>query len=1701
MSEQPVTSTPEGTFNADLRGVHYDFLKERVPAWFTQGSTQRQEELANHDTELPSWYLTATAQQKAELAARHTRYRETLNQVDNTLGDIKDACAFAEQLLKDAIKQRFNLDVDVKNVYFARKYRFKSRDDLFGAFVFEQQNDSALSYEYRGVSLLEAALANFAPDEEHVSACNDCQVITRWSSYDGEVIPTFHAVNSQALSIAPHEFAQVCRSLDLGNLYQQHIKAIVQPDDTAQRSALETQLQEHQRQQLALSAEVAAHQTEWGISADAYRMIKQVITNPASATLDGKPVTFAALKVFGSVLVGPVLIGPARKGSDSVERLVVFIPNDPQQPLREYASSAEFMADLRARLHSASYRRFFSRFVPQREQGVFFKQFNVVYKPVNGDGEAGDYPLASRPVRLPLDETAINGNLWEQLRAAQVRKILSDARAVAVPTGDEDRQARMERLSSYLDAVISVFNLAAFVVPGLGPIMLAVGAAQMCTEVYEGIEAYEQSDLKTLWAHLSSVALNAAMLGAGAKVLPDIKSVSAIDHLKPVTLPSGEQRLWKPDVSSYEYRQPIPSGVAVDERGLYQVNGTSVLPLQGRRYAVRQDPVTEAYRIVHPSRPEAYQPTLTENGGGLWNHELERPQTWEGASLMQRLGPLADGFSDAELEQVRRVADVSEDVLRRVHVEGEATPAILLDTLRQFRAYRDAVNVAEGIRLGSLSSDLCGYAASLMVEMPRWPSNVAIEAFSNAALDGPSIKYGNGQALASDTLRIHRGELMNGQLPKRVIEFLSERQLMDLVGRSDGTPESRTASLRSRLEQHAINVRSRLMKSIYLEQQPPSDTAIMLVQNQFSSIPSGLARELLADVTPSERATMKRTQNLPFRLLEKARLAQQQMRLSHAYEGLYLDDMANKDTEALLLNSLANVPGWSNGLRLEVREGRLEGELRASFGSADAAERKVLVRVDEGQYQAKDERGQDLHGINGLYGSLQHALPDAHRNAIGLPDVGQGEQLKALITEKALSRAQLRNVLGMQSKKQPRYPTLSAAGRRGYPLSGRGGNVLDQIVRERILSLYPDLTVDEVVALRQRQGWFDEQWLKRLERERTDFKSTMSRWLSTHTEGVEPFSEADRKALKAKRAIYDTLHDALKEVGPRHYDANGQYVGQRIEWVEADLQQQPRTLPDLPANFDRVTRLTLISSHVTDADIGRLLVNFRGLRVLSLDGGELTELPRAIGDMPHLRSLDLASNLITLKPADVVLLGKAVRLEALSLRDNPLERAPDVSGMKNLRTLWLSNTGLHEWPAGVFRVPRPRDFNLDLRDNPINRVPVFAPGSDNALIVARTLLSRERLATPDLLAQFKQYIEAAGYDPERQFPARGEFDRRLWNTGVPQDEWRSKQRLWDHLEQTFGSEGFFNELRLLRRSGDAKVDSGRLLPELTAKVWRMLEAMGEDAELRDELFRMARNPSACVDAGAQLFNAMGVEVLLRAAYESEDASVVQRSVFNLARGKWRLDELSRIAHDRVEQLKAQGVQYPQYDAAGAPIIQYGADGLEILPIDEVEIYLAYTAPLATRLNLPWQAKSMAFREDYVTAQMVENAFKRVTALEQGELLRSNLLEQPMWVDYLQRAHQQAFSSVRDKFEALIDLETALAKWLDTGALSAQAREALRATIQRTSALLGRTGPASQPGYVMTQQEYDRAFASIDAQYQRLLSTFTDQAISSLLPAN
>ena len=191
------------------------------------------------------------------------------------------------------------------------------------------------------------------------------------------------------------------------------------------------------------------------------------------------------------MLVGPLLIGPDRRSSDRTERLVVYIPGDPQQPVKEYASSAEFMVDLRKRLHSASYRRFFSRFVPGVNKAVFspvsigcssppMARPGSRFSSANGAGAAAG--------QLP----AHCGDLWE-LRSGPYpqdpQRCPGRGRAHR-GRGPQDADGALE---SFFDAAVSVFNLAAFVVPGLGPIMLAVGASQMCYEVFDGIEAYEQA--------------------------------------------------------------------------------------------------------------------------------------------------------------------------------------------------------------------------------------------------------------------------------------------------------------------------------------------------------------------------------------------------------------------------------------------------------------------------------------------------------------------------------------------------------------------------------------------------------------------------------------------------------------------------------------------------------------------------------------------------------------------------------------------------------------------------------------------------------------------------------------------------------------------------------------------------------------------------------------------------------------------------------------------------------------------------------------------------------------------------------------------------------------------------------------------------------------------------------------------------------
>ncbi|PAM83186.1 hypothetical protein CES87_12750 [Pseudomonas sp. ERMR1:02] len=1282
---------------------------------------------------------------------------------------------------------------------------------------------------------------------------------------------------------------------------------------------------------------------------------------------------------------------------------------------------------------------------------------------------------------------------------------MADARSHAVPTADVDARVRSEKMAELLNIGVLVLTTVSMFVPVMGEVMMAVMAGQMLEESFDGVIEWSEGDRKAAKEHLTDIAENLALLalmagaGKGLAKLTAVKVEPLIENLRPVTLPNGQKKLWKPDIAPYKATVTLPPEARSDELGLYDYNGQTVLPLDGADYVVKQDAASEQYRIQHPTRPEAYAPELVNNGEGAWHHELERPLTWKGLTLMRRLGRLVDGFSDAQLEQVRTVSGVDDDVLRRLHVEGEKVPAVLLDTLKKFSAYGDAAKVERGIREGSLSSELCGYAASLAVELPGWPASKAIEAFTADGLSGPSVKYGNSDALPKNILKITRSDLMSGRLPENIIASSNEEEVKSLLPHyTPKTTEERITALQKKLEEHAVSARARLTRSLYTEQQPTANAAVVVVQRDFTGLPTAMVEELLADATLAELETLTTAKRVPLRLAEGARRLQQQMRLTHAYEGLYLEALADRDTEILALNSLKALPGWLDDLRLEVRVGDIEGELRASVGPEDATERKVLLRKHDGRYETRSDRDEQLHGTDDLYSSIQHALPDRQRQAIGLPHVSQGEQLRAKIIEHQLPRDQLRPLLKMQPRQQPLFksPTRLSGERIGYPLSDHPRTTQWQrIVQERVNTLYPLMTLEEIDAFIASMGDRLETILKSRESEFKKLNQTLRRWQRAQLDGVsdeERGTEEFVEQRSARLAIIKALQQAWQRTGEPDLDITDRPQGQYLDLSDMDLLGQLNELPPLTANFDHVTHLNLSGAGI-EGNVNGFLRYFRRLHGLNLSNNKLVQLPETLGQMKRLTELDLSDNLIELDAPAVARLRGLERLQFLGLEGNPLGLSPDIGQMPDLNIVMLAHTGLTTWPVGVFEQYRGRTFNLDLGANVLEEIPQVTPGSAEAEVVARTIISHEpRYISDQNLQIVRGYRESVGLEPDRPYPPRGILDSIDWKAGLSDELWQAKQDVWDSLEHEHGSEPFFRELRKLAQSADALATEESARADLCRKVWEMIEAAAEHSALREKLFRMAAAPTTCVDAGAQVFNAMGTEVLLAQAYELASYDLVETALLELARGKSRLDELGRIARERVGALLEEGHLFPEYDEEGLVIPRFDAQGRPVTDIDEVEIHMIYATQLADRLDLPWQSRQMRFQVPDVSTKMIDDAYKRVLEKEQGPLLQARLIEQPFWVDYLKRYHSEPFKTLYAKAELLLDLQDAQQAWVDSD--SSVHKIHWRSEVVRLAKLLGKPDSEVMPGMVMSDAQYYAEMDTFETQEKALIGKLTGEAM-------
>lgn len=510
------------------------------------------------------------------------------------------------------------------------------------------------------------------------------------------------------------------------------------------------------------------------------------------------------------------------------------------------------------------------------------------------------------------------------------------------------------------------------------------------------------------------------------------------------------------------------------------------------------------------------------------------------------------------------------------------------------------------------------------------------------------------------------------------------------------------------------------------------------------------------------------------------------------------------------------------------------------------------------------------------------------------------------------------------------------------------------------------------------------------------------------------------------------------------------------EFNRYDLELWWNKLPDLKPYLDQISTLNLDRTTFSPTSSG-LLKDFPHLRQLSARDCQLTRLPEGIGNMHFLQTLRLTGNRIRLNAFGVEQLRNLTRMETLRLDDNPqLGIQPNVERMPRLKILSLSNTGATTWPEGLFKKRRPRGFLLDLHENPLGEIPTVVPGSEQAFIVARTRLFAWELSYANRLA-YENYRRSVGIPAEwnyteaaagaiRQWPAS---DDSVWWSPEVAGLGTYRDEAWHSLMSEPDAKGFFKVIQELTKSADYMA-GGEARKQLSGRVWRMIEAMDLDSELREELFKMATAPATCADAGAQVFNNMGIKVLAREAYAlSTSNESLENKLVKLAKGAARLARVDDIAR---------------------------AD-YQSQPREEVEVYLAYETGLAQRLDLPWQSEHMLYRlSSRVSDEAIDAAYSTVLSMEAGDGLINDMIEQRFWDKYLRDTHPSEFAHNHRLYERksawLDELQEVQRAWAQSRGLPMAQRQALKQRLQDLARQLNVEENRVFTGEEMTDEVYD-----------------------------
>ena len=1544
-------------------------------------SAERLEALVEHtadldkaqvlQTAIPQWLASADLTIVQALKSSFQQSFDTQARVKTALEKLTSLDGFCKAQLTTFLKGKWTLDFDVeRDTLSITTTRYTSTGTLpvFGA----QDTVTTTS-----CSLLHAAMENFT----------QAQATPGGPLKDAKLL--INAKASTATEVTAEKFAALCRELDLGARYQQHITtALALPARPAPATPADDRPSTLDIRRLkVLDMQVALHiaRLKKDISPAVYTLLSSVIEQdvPAAQTkdarFDGGPVLWQGLTIHDTCICGVLVFTKVSIDTDTKAKCVVYMPNEPRRPLFEYASLDEFKVYLTLKLQSKSYRKFFvEQYLHGHDKADFLKKFDK-----------------GRTLGA-LTATPADTCVADFFYSSFVSKTQLDAQILAVPTAEVDEQQREKTIQMLLDGGLVLLNAAALFVPVIGNLMLLTAVGDIVIEVYEGVVDWTHDERKSALSHVLNIVENLAQMAAfaaGGKVISTAfkrgikEQAKFFDGFEAITRADGKTRLWKPDLESYKQTATLPANVQPDSSGLYHHGGRTSLVMDGARYEVIRNADGSSWKINHPVHKDAFQPAVEKNVEGGWRHVYEHAHEWrDGAYALGRTSRRLPAL-ESDVQAIADICAVTPDDLHYLHESNLALPQRLNDCIERFNIDQRITRLIAAMEQGETANP--AFAQEQLHTLPRlagWPADRFIEVWDADDLVESRFPETAPEDDDANSVHVTSAEKDAGSLLDTVIDGLYPEEVEAMIGSS--TTESQASLLAKKIAAHLSSDRRALHEWLYKRYDGKASGDVATLGEHAAGLPTRVSQEVLEQASARDRSFLRDRKIPGVDLDRQLAAARAGIKMDRALMGLYRPQLATADTDKLALGLMDRVQGWDDGYRLEVREGTTTGTLLDSVGETDALSRSVIVKTSTG-YQVTQMTGDVSSTLTRatLVEAILDRLPASQRTRMGFTGTAAADvaTLRSRLVRAASGDPQHSGqVLRGERSEIPKH--LAACVQADTPVA----NVYPRSLIRKVRKLYPLFTETQVSAFLDEAG-------------------------TTHMQRVNKIKELAQQLRQLRKVLHAWRDDEaqMKKLTGKLEDfrVSRRQVANAIEncWRRVSHPFWPRNQP--------VTTLTLASNPtgplptLTEADVAHvrnLAINdmqagdelayflrpFKGLESLELQRNQLTRLPEVISHMPNLEQLRLDGNRISLTEHTLRKLADLRNLRTLGLGGNRLGATIDVSKMFDLQTLFLSDTHTTELPVGLSRLPY-LDF-VDLRTNKILELPDWLFQMPPRFAQAINL--RGNPVSAASLEKLRAYRDNLGIGMgllDNSTAVLNEVRARdLWMPKRVEQSYVERNRAWLALKNEPKSTEFFE---LLAEVGGT-ADSRFVHEDMTRRVWEVIEATRSDKALCEQLLAMAVKAN-CADSAATIFSNLEVAVDIHTVVrQSANAHDRAARLLDLGRRLFRLEKLATIARE--------------YSRANPKL-------------DPVEVELAYRTGLADRLELVGQPLHMRYADlGGVKPADLDTAYSKVITAELSPELSTFISGRTFWSDFLREHHSQEFSDLTAPFHTRMEAITA-----------------------------------------------------------------------------